>query len=414
VTLLWEKNIRNMGYTAVEDTVDDDLAVEEGLLTEDIQLETAEPSATGTSSENAFQASSASRALKQLSEKNIQVIHDKLQSIDENFLLFSTTELFFDLLSYEHDLESFNLFVQNLGKIMDIRVQKKNIESAMEILKGLDKISSSYDAPQQQELLNTIKARAGSPDNLTILFNEMPDPDKIRQYLLLLGRPLIPSMIQALGKLQDRRQRRLLCEILAELGRQDVDAFATALSDEQWYLVRNLAMILGMTKQPDAVRHLEKVLGHPDVRVRREAVRALESIHTDETKKLFFMLLGDKDQTVRIASLKSLRRFKDPVLFKALKETVSVEYLKNKPFDEKRAVLETLASLGEKDAFPLLSELFKKRGLLEKEETTEIRAAAAYGLGLLEIPEALSLLEKETGARKDILREACLKALKKS
>ena len=32
VTLLWEKNIKNMGYTAVEDTVDDDLVVEEALL----------------------------------------------------------------------------------------------------------------------------------------------------------------------------------------------------------------------------------------------------------------------------------------------------------------------------------------------------------------------------------------------
>ena len=32
VTLLWEKNIKNMGYAAVEDTVDDDLVVEEALL----------------------------------------------------------------------------------------------------------------------------------------------------------------------------------------------------------------------------------------------------------------------------------------------------------------------------------------------------------------------------------------------
>ena len=70
--------------------------------------------------------------------------------------------------------------------------------------------------------------------------------------------------------------------------------------------------------------------------------------------------------------------------------------------------------LGGEAAFPLLADLFKKRGLLEKEEITEIRASAAYGLGLIRTPEALALIEKETGSRKEILREACLRALKES
>ncbi len=414
VTLLWEKNIRNMGYTAVEDTVDDDLAVEEGLLLEDMERETARASTIETSAEGAIQISTAGSVLKPSSEEAIQSINNKLQSVDENFLLSAAVELFLDMLSYEHDTESFHLYVQNLGKIMDIRMQKKDMKGAMEILLGLEKISSAYNAPQQQEMISAIKARAGSPENLGILFRELPDADKIRQYLSLLGRPLIPNMIQTLGELQDRRQRRLLCETLAELGREDVDIFADALSDKQWYLLRNLAMILGMTKQPGAVRHIEKILKHSDVRVRREAVRALDGIHTDETKNLFFSLLKDDDHTVRMTALKSLSRFRDPALFKAMKETVSVEKLKEKPFAEKRTILETLASLGGKDALPMLAELLKKRGFIEKEDITEIRAAAAYGLGIVGTPEASALLEKEAGSKKDILREACLKALKKT
>lgn len=414
VTLLWEKNIKNMGYTAAEDTVDDDLAVEEGLLMEGLESETAGDSAIVTSAEGTIQVSPAGPGLKPLSEGAIQSIKNELQGVDENFLLSSAVSLFLDLLSYEHDTESFHLYVQNLGKIMDIKLQKKDIEGAIEILMGLEKISSAYDAPQQKEMLNAIMARAGSNENLGMLFRESRDADKIRQYLSLLGRPLIPNMIRTLGELQDRRQRRLLCDILAELGRQDVDVFADALSDEQWYLLRNLAMILGMTRQPGAVRHIEKILGHQDMRVRREAVRALDNIHTDETKNLFFSLLRDDDHTVRMTALKSLSRFKDPALFRALKETISIEKLRGKPFAEKKTILEALAYIGEKDSFPLLSELFKKRGLIEKEDITEIRAAAAYGLGIIGTPEALALLEKEAGARKDILREACLKSLKKS
>ncbi len=414
VTLLWEKNIRNMGYTAVEDTVDDDLAVEEGLLMEGLEWETDETPASGTSAEGAIQVAPSGSALMPLSEEAIQSIKNKLQGIDEKFLLSASVELFLDLLSYEHDTESFNLYVQNLGKIMDIRMLKNDVEGAMEILMGLNKLAASHDTPQQQEIIGSIMARAGSHENLSILFRELHDAEKIKQYLAFLGIPLIPNMIHALGKLQDRRQRRLLCDTLAELGSREVDVFADALSDDQWYLIRNLAMILGMTKQPEAVRHIEKILKHHDVRVRREAVRALDSIHTDETKNLFFSLLRDSDHTVRMTALKSLGRFKDPALFRALKETVSVEKLREKPFIEKKTIMETLAYLGGKEAFPILSELFKKKWLIEKDDITEIRAAAAYGLGITGTPEALALLGKETGSRKDILREACLKSLKKT
>jgi len=414
VTLLWEKNIRNISHTAVEDTVDDDLAVEEGMLIEGVEWKTAMDSEIGTSAEGVVQVSSAGSRSKPPSEGDLLTIKTELQGFDEHFLLSAAVELILDLLSYEHVVESFHLFVQNLGKIMDMKLQNKDITGAMEILKGIDKISSAYDAPNQQNIINTIRSRAGSPENLGVLFRALDNTEQIRQYLFLLGRPLLPSMIQTLGELQDRRQRKLLCEILAKLGAQDVDVFASALSDGHWYLLRNLAMILGMIRHPGAVRHIETILGHPDVRVRRESVRALDNIHTDETKKLFFSLLGDDDHTVRMTALKSLSRFKDPELFIKLKEKASLEKLREKPFAEKKSILETLAQLGGKDAFPLLFELFKKRGLIEKEEITEVRAAAAYGLGIVRTPEALTLLEKEAASGKIILKEACVKALRES
>ena len=412
VTLLWEKNIRNMGYTAVEDTVDDDLALEEGLAIEGDDRESTETSEISSSAEGTAWAFVAGQAPEPLTEDEILGMQNELMRVDEKFLLSSTTGLLLDLLSREHDAESFPLFVQSLGKIMEIRMQKKDLPGAMEIMRGLERISVSYDSPKQKEMIGAVMARAGSPENLRTLFRDAQDPGDIRQYLMLLGMPMMSTMIQVLGELEDRRQRKFLCEILAELGSQGIGALTDALSDERWYLVRNLAMILGMTKQPGAVKHIEKVLTHPEMRVRREAVRALDAIRTEDTKRLFISVLGDVDQTIRMTALKALRRFRDTTLFQTLKGSVSAEELKKKPFAEKREILETLAALGGREAFPLLSELFRKKGLIEKEDATEIRAAAAYGLGVLGSPEAISLLEKEAGSRKDIIREACSRALK--
>jgi HEAT repeat protein len=150
------------------------------------------------------------------------------------------------------------------------------------------------------------------------------------------------------------------------------------------------------------------------LKVRREVVKALENIGSDDAKALFLVALNDEDFSIRLKALKALRRFKDPALLPILRKNISVEELKKKPFEEKKEILETLAALGGGSAFPVLADLFRKKGFIEKDEITEIRASAAYGLGVINTPEALSLIEKETGSKKSMLREACIKALKEA
>ena len=414
VTLLWEKNIRNMGYSTAEDTIDDTLAIEESLITEGIGQADIE----GISEDGTFSAEPSTKPFateldtEPLTADEMNTIKNEFSLLEEKVLLSSAVGLFFDLLSQGSDTGAFSEIVQNIGKIIDMRMKDKDIKGTIEILKDLRKISAGYRDPKQLGFMRSVIYKAGSVEKLRTLFRESADSNEIKQYLFLLEQDSIPEMIQILGELGDMKQRKLLCEILAELGKQEIDVLADVLNDERWYLVRNITMILGMTKEPAAVKHLEKVLTHPNLKVRREVIKSLENINAEEAKQLFVVAMKDEDIVIRMRALKVLRRFKDPALFPVFKESISTEELKKKPFEEKKEMLETLAVLGGNNAFPILSELFKKKGFMERDEITEIRAAAAYGLGLVRTPEAISLIEKETGSRKDMLREACMKALK--
>jgi HEAT repeat protein len=413
VTLLWEKNIRNMGYVAVDDTIDDDLAVEETLLQaeRDTGEDDFEAAVEGVSSDRLPEAGYPGGAPEEpLSASEIAAVHTEISDVGEHCLAWAA-DLFLELLSSTRDTEAFPVIITSIGKILDLEIGRKNVTAAIALLRGLKEISPLYDEPSYREILREAFAIGGSLEHLTTVF-ESSSAEEIRKYLHFLGSDSIPNLIQLLGELEDRRQRRLLCEIMAEKAQDNIDTFGEALEDSRWYLVRNLAMILGMTKEPSAVKHLEKTLGHHDTRVRRETVRALDAIRGGDTKRLFLSVLDDSDLTVRVISLKALRRFNDPELFEALKKIASREDLKKKTFAEKKELLETLAVLGGENAFPLLSDLFKKGWLLEKDDVSEMRAAAAYGLGLIGNAEAAALLEKETTSRKSVVREACIKALK--
>lgn len=341
VTLLWEKNIRNMSYTVVEDTVDDNLAVEEGLLQEDIAGEIISGNIGGSAEYSALatKPSAPLLAAEPLTDEEIAAIKVDLSGIEEEPLLSSAVELFFDLLSNEKTTETFTEILLNLGKIIDLRMNKGNIKDTIEILKKLKEISVLYHNREQNEMIRKAICKAGNEENLRILFKESSNNDEIRQYLLFLDRDSIPNMITILGELHDRKQRRSLCEILAEAGRHDIDVISEALRDERWYLVRNIAMILGMIKDPAVLTHLEQVLKHPDLRVRRETVKALVGIQSEETKRLLLTALNDDDLTVRIIALKAVRRFRDPGLFQVLSAKSSMDELRYKSFEEKKNCL---------------------------------------------------------------------------
>ena len=416
VTLLWEKNIKNLGYSTVEDTIDDTLAVEERYLFEEsIGHQDIDEITTGALHPE-LTATSIPQGTKQreLTADELNILQGEFYRLEEKALVASAIELFFDLLKKKDDVQAFPEIVQNLGKMIDIRMKDKDIKGAVEILQELKQISADYNTPEQAELINAVVYKAGSPEKIGTLFRESTEVKDITQYLSLLDQNSVPNMIRILGELQEMKQRKLLCEILAEFGRHDVNIFSDALNDERWFLVRNIAMILGMTREPAAVKHLEKALRHPNLKVRREVVKALENIGSDDTKALFLVALNDEDFSIRLKALKALRRFKDPALLPILRKNASVEELKNKPFEEKKEILETLAALGGGSAFPVLADLFRKKGFIEKDEITEIRASAAYGLSVINTPEALSLIEKETGSKKSMLREACIKALKEA
>lgn len=208
--------------------------------------------------------------------------------------------------------------------------------------------------------------------------------------------------------------RRSLCNVLSAIGKQAVEAFASGIHDNRWYLVRNTLMILGIIKEPAAIKYIEGALQHPELRVRKEAVRALESIGSEEVKAPLIAALKDNDPGVRTSALKALRKFGDKKLFEVVKERVLASDLKERPFTEKRELFETLAETGKEMAFPILSEFFRKKGLLRKTETTELRACAAYGLEILGTKESIALLEKGVHEKEGLVSNVCKKALIKA
>ena len=412
VTLLWEKNIEHISYSVSEGFIEEELPVDSELLMEEAGDELAPMGAVYM--DVVLAPSVIDFEVAPVNADEMNTLQHEIQRFEGNVLLSEATELFLELMTTERDIEGFKEFTRNIGKMIDVMFEKDSIEKVTEILSRLIDIRESEISSEHKKIIDEVIDRAGSEDKLRKLFSGDKNPESIQTYLLCLNKNAIPSLLNLLGELEDRKMRRHLCNILSILGKDAADAFVCGIHDKRWYLVRNTLMILGILKESEAIKYIEETLTYPELRVRKEAVKALELIGTEETKGSLMIALKDSDAGIRTAALRALRRFKDKKLFDIVKGRILAGDLKKRPYTEKKELFETLSETGGDAAFPILSGFFEKKGLFRKVETEELRACAAYGLGILGTKESIVLLEKGIREKEGFVSDACKKARMKT
>ncbi|MDA8091265.1 MAG: HEAT repeat domain-containing protein [Nitrospiraceae bacterium] len=235
---------------------------------------------------------------------------------------------------------------------------------------------------------------------------------EIEKFLFLIGPYKVETLLDVLSECQDRRTRKVICNILAFMAPQKMEEIGSRLADDRWYVVRNIVYVLGMSGSRVATGLVKRVLDHGSTKVRRECVKAFEALPAAGTYAPLAKLLSDTDTTVRISALKALsRKFSGAAeLFGAVQKIVSEVDFPGRPFDEKAEFLGAYGLLGGERSFILLRDYFTRRGLLTWYDQDELRAASASGLAHVPLAEAALLLEKGARSRSALLRNCCCSA----
>lgn len=420
VTMLWDRDFEHLNYFVPEELASGDVAGEEALVRE---LEVAAEQAAaggggaggggaGGASEMRAAAASAGAQLPPPSAEESEEVKQEAVNLKGDALIISAVDLLFDLMASESDISTLAEYSKNISASVELMLESGNLRGVMEILSRVRRFIDKAVEPEAKERLNGIIAGAGSAERINAVLGLTDDYQVLDEYLHLLNKNCIASLIEVLGTTEDRKFRRLICNFLISFVKDDLTPFRAAVGDRRWYLVRNVAMILGLSKEPGAVELIKKTVSHPDLRVRKEALKALASIHSPDTKPPLMALLRDSDLNVRMQALRVLRKIGGSDLYLAIMETVLKDDFKLKGFAEKKEYLEALGEVGGEKALPVLAGIFKKKTLFQRQENTEMRACAAHGLGYVRTPESMELLKGEADSKNDLLRGACLSALK--
>lgn len=223
------------------------------------------------------------------------------------------------------------------------------------------------------EILNHIVAAAAERGERE---PEKGSPEESALRLLqALGPRAVNALIDLLAEEEGRNRRRLLVGLLSRIAAEDPAPIVNRLSDDRWYVVRNLLTVLRETSTTTAAEAVVTATNHPDARVRLEALRVLGTSDRGAITRLS-KAVTDDDEKVRHAAIGMMGAAGTAEAGSAL--VVALNDRRTRHNDKLRIVL-ALGGSDSSAAIEALTTLAKKRFALGA-QTRSLRDAAQTAL----------------------------------
>ncbi len=353
----------------------------------------------------------------QLSEKERDELEHMIRLEEVRPLRQEVLDIVAAILRYEADGAGFMDSAIAFQRFIEFAVEEGDIRRARELLSLLKEIAAEKvsEGPEFKGIADQVIRAIGRPSFLGQLgptLNAHPelDPEALTEFLVQLGSGATPAICDLLGQVNNVRHRRALCEGLVSSCRNDVEPLLQRLGDTRWYVIRNVVYVLGRIAHHGVERALDRALHHEDVRVRKEAVRALGNIESPTARAFLVSAFKDSDSGVRMQAATTLAERREDRAAQNLWGTIQAPEFQRRDLPEKQAFYEALGRAGSDALAPKLEPLLTKGGIFGGGDDDE-RYHVALALAWLGTPKALAVLERELKSKREPVRLAVEKAL---
>ncbi len=428
VTLLWERHFSHIQYVVV-----DDLA---GELDDIENLKEMKREAPSTKQLQAVYEQEAPITPSALAPKGIEIpsLHifkltqEEINSIkrelrweEEIDIVNELLNMLFDIIRIEHDAGIFSEVLDIIDNILQQLMFRGDFSYAKKILAFFHEM---IEAPPGLEsphrlLVQEALARAGTSERIIKLapvLNHLSSDhvDALSAFLLLLNKEVVSPLIELLAEVNTMKARRVLCDILAEIGQKDYAALVNRLNDDRWFLVRNLIYILGKMQDERTTSHLSQFVHHYELKVRKEVIHVLDTMENQRATTLLLEFLPDPDLSNRVYTIKCIAKKKIKAGMPHLLKMMQAKGFDEKALYEKKEIYTAYASLGGDAVLPEISQSLDMPWSLFRNVHAEERGiCAAVALKRLASPASAEALRQGSRSKNKAIREACETALKK-
>lgn len=229
-------------------------------------------------------------------QKNYELVKEIVSRISLAIAQESVNEVIFNLID-----DLIRLYQTNKTHNQD-KLCLSIIEPFRKIL-GREGLSAPY-----KKQITKFFSETGNPVVLPMLFSFLRESDiypDVRAAIVKFGNDAVTEALLTLKEAEDYSLRMKLIDIIKNIGEYGIKALVDNLGISEWYLRRNIILILGEIGDKSVIDHMVPLLEDKEDRVRLELVKAFTKL---EYEKGLIKALNDPSVEVKAEALRGLRK----------------------------------------------------------------------------------------------------------
>jgi HEAT repeat protein len=353
-------------------------------------------------------------AAEEASPKTVPAGLQPVPEQTEEDIIQKEIDHYLSLLGTETDPERFKKVLFNLIRLHELLIKEEKLEYVLTILTGLTKetiVAGKRPEAFAKMCVAAIRKCQTTPAVPLIISNYVLQNDKARELyhrlLRIIGNESIEPALMSLIDSQDGQARRNLINLLVSFGEAVRPKLEIYLFDDRWYVVRNMAVILGEIRSEKSLNSLSRAVNHEDFRVKREIIKALTRIGGTKVSSFLLRLLPTAPEQFSLIIINSLGVLGDPSATEALIEIALKKDLFHKNYELRKEAINALAKLKSHEAIEALGRIIAKKEFFGGGRYEDLQIAAVRALGRIGGEGSIELLSKAaTGRNRNIKRVA--------
>lgn len=256
---------------------------------------------------------------------------------------------------------------------------------------------------RSEPLLRYLAGRAGGKEEI--------NRESLQQCLLLAGDSVINILLEDAVQAPEAIVRRNIFNTLLLFGQKLLPFIEEKMNSGTWYEVRQMATLLGEIGNQENIHLLAKIYTHDNVKVKKEALKSLARIPSEEAALFLTEALSEEDVSLVTQAIVSLGFLRDSSALEAISKIA----LKWEPFAQnhnmQKEAIKALGNIGNSASVTALTRILMRKSWFGKQDNEELRELAAKALGKVDDDEASVSLKKAMKNSEGALYAICKRVL---
>ncbi|MFO0728471.1 MAG: hypothetical protein U1E65_32140 [Myxococcota bacterium] len=337
------------------------------------------------------------RAITNVAPEEIQKLQTALASEDHDHLIERLLDVLFNLLFREDTSEGALKTIELIQQLFDSLLLSNRLSHMTRLVVRLHEIEHTAEELKTvhvaRHLLRLVSSEARIAHVVALLSDakqSVPAHDVV-DFLRAVGASVCNPVLGQLDSLSSAGHRRLLLDLVVELGGVEGRVLQERMQRSQWFVVLELLALAQKLSREDLAPILLWAVEHEHAKVRAQALAMLKIFPTGVADELIGKAVGDVDTEVRQVALRLAAARRSAAARAPIEAALKTDEMWDRDARELRALMMAFAILFKDGAVPLLERTLNP-GFFARSKMTNAQLAAAMALGRLGTPAAREAL----------------------